>query len=370
MFDRRVAVFGPAYLDRVLRVDRPLVDPSHGPPIDQSVEGQWKFAETRALELIDPAGYALEIELPSDWPGPTGSVHLARPLRTGAVGRRFVRGLDWHDDLGGMGAGYAAALRGTLTSALGSGHDSMSQAISRKLAQHGVSHHPIRVAGHAADWTLLVTSGAFGDKLPIGFRGAHLALDLETLGALAARACDLRVVAALPNRVAARLLGTPSGGARLFAPAVRNMLDRDCAVSSFAAAIDVLCCNRAEWELLEDREMARCRLSILAVTAGPDGSTVYFTTPRGDPGRLHIPAFPRGRPPRDTNRAGEAFGATLIATLLDHGWSARSGVVEHGLMRLAAERAAAAAALVLDRTEFGFPDAHEVDEALRVGRIG
>ncbi len=100
---RQVAVFGPAYLDRVLRVDRPLIDPAHGPPLDQSVDGTWKFAGGRALEVIDPAGYTISIELPADWPGPFGTVELSRALRRRAHGPRVVRGVAWHDDLGGMG---------------------------------------------------------------------------------------------------------------------------------------------------------------------------------------------------------------------------------------------------------------------------
>ena len=36
---------------------------------------------------------------------------------------------------------------------------------------------------------------------------------------------------------------------------------------------------------------------------------------------------------------------------------------------LAAERASAAAALVLDRLDFGFPDASRIDAALRLGRV-
>ena len=274
MTSRRVAVFGPAYLDRVLRVDRPLTERALGPPLDQSVDGEWKFIENRALELIDPGGYTIEVVLPVDWPGPTGEVRLARALRTGASGRRVVHGLSWQDDLGGMGAGYAASLHGTLMSTLGPAAYPMSQKISLKLARLGLEHHPIRVPAHPADWTLLITSGAFGDKLPVGFRGAHASLDPEALAPLAVEPCDLRVVAALPNPLAARLLRAPGAVARLFAPALRNMLDRDCPVSSFAAAIDILCCNRAEWETLEDREMAGWQLSILVVTDGPAGSTV------------------------------------------------------------------------------------------------
>ena len=83
---------------------------------------------------------------------------------------------------------------------------------------------------------------------------------------------------------------------------------------------------------------------------------------------MKVPAFPRSHPPRDTNRAGEAYAATLLATLLDAGW--RPGVAERTLVEVAATRASAAAALVLDRPDFGFPTPEEIDEALRAGRVG
>ena len=49
-----------------------------------------------------------------------------------------------------------------------------------------------------------------------------------------------------------------------------------------------------------------------------------------------MPAFPRRQPPRDTNRAGESYAATLLSTLLDHGWDAASGVIDDDLIRTAA----------------------------------
>ncbi len=369
MTNRRVAVFGPAYLDRVLAVDGPLIDPSAGPPLDQSVEGAWTFGPENTLALIDPSGDTIAIELPADWPGPTGEIRLSRPICPSGCGRRHVNGLAWHDDLGGMGAGFAAALGGVLWSALGPLGDSMSQAIAGRLAQHGVTHRPLRVVDQPADWTLLVTSGPFGDKLPIGFRGCHERLDAESLVLAAGQPCDLRVVASLPNRLAGAALSAPGAKARLFAPAMRNVLDRDCSVAGFASAIDILCCNRLEWETLLDQREIAWAVSILVVTDGSAGSLVRFTTESGDPGRLQIPALPRERPPCDTNRAGEAYAATLVATLLDHGWDARAGVVEEGLIRLAANRASAAAALELDLVEFGFPGAEQIDAALRAGGV-
>jgi ribokinase len=321
------------------------------------------------LILVDPGGRSIALELPGDWPGPTGRILLASPLvepDRGPAWSRTAHAVSWHDDLGGMGAGYAAALGGALVSALGPENDPTSAAVARLLARHAIVHTPIRLDGHTADWTLLVTSGGFGDKLAIGFRGCHAVLRLEALAGGAA--CDLRVVAALPNPLAAAVLRQPGADVRFFAPAMRNMRDRDDPVGRFAENIDVVACNRREWERLEDREAVAWQVSILAITDGPRGSSVRFTTPTGEAGMVTVPAFPRAAPPGDTNRAGEAYAATLIATLLDSGWT--PGVAEESLVRHAAERAAAAAALVLDRLEFGFPEPAAIDAALRAGRVG
>jgi ribokinase len=359
--ERRVQVFGPAYLDRVLRVDRPLVAPGR-PPLDQSVEGAWTFGP--GLRFRDPAGATISVEPPPGWPGPTGVVDLAEPVGVGDVS---ARGVSWHDDLGGMGAGYAAALGGVLVSALGLDDDPMSRSILALMGRIGVQHRPIRVEATPADWTLLVTSGQFGDKLPVGFRGCHAAIGSLETSLIEAGACDLRVVASLPNRLAAQALRLPGRHTRFFAPSMRNMTDRVVPVAGFAEAVDVLCCNRREWESLEDREQVVWQVSVLAVTDGPAGSVVRFTTPQGEAGRLEVPAFPRVLRPRDTNRAGEAYGAEFVATLLDGGWT--SGVVDAELIRHASERASAAAALELDLAWFGFPTPDEVDAALRAGRI-
>ncbi len=274
--------------------------------------------------------------------------------------------MSWHDDLGGMGAGYAAALGGELHSALGPEDDPASRAVADLLARSGIAHRPIRVPDRPADWTLLITSAEHGDKLPIGFRGCHAAL-----GSLADRAgapCDLRVVAALPNRLAAEVLRAPGAGVRFFAPAMRNMLDREVPIVSFAE-ID----RRAQLQPPRVGISGRPRGGGLAPRRAGDHrralgepGAVHDAGGRPGPGaRRRVPAV---APPRDTNRAGEAYAAALVATLLDHGWT--SGVVEEPLARLAAERASAAAALVLDRGDFGFPDPSEIDAALRAGRVG
>jgi ribokinase len=319
--------------------------------------------------LHDPSGFEIAIDCPPDWPGPVGSIELNHVLRTGATGRRSVRGVAWRDDLGGMGAGFALALGGTLVSAIGSDSDPMSRSITGRLEAAKIPHRAIRGDDHSADWTLLVTSGGHGDKLAVGFRGCHAAIRPDQIDAALGDSCDALVVAGLPNPLAARLLKTSDSRLRVFAPAMRNMVDTECPVTAFAGSIDVLCCNRREWERLADREDVAWRVSILVVTDGPNGSTVRFTGPTGEPGRLMVPAFPRTRPPLDTNRAGESYASTLLATLLDHDWCPERGVVAPDLIGLAARRASAAAGLVLDRADFGFPSAGEIDAATGIGRI-
>ena len=361
MSSRITHVYGPAYLDRVIRVDRPI----HGEgkaALDQSVDGSWTFGE--GLALTDPAGTALDIDLPQDWPGPCGVVRLSYLLRRAEGGTIYVKGLSWHDDLGGMGAGYASALDGVLVSALGSESDPMSLAVEAHLQALKIWHRPIRIPDHPADWTLLVTSGPFGDKLPVGFRGCHASLQsLMDLGP-----CNLKVVASFPNRVVSEALRQPGARVRFFAPAMRNMMDRDCPLERFAEFVDILSCNRHEWESLEGREQVAWQVSLLAVTDGPRGSLIRYTTPDGEAGRLEMPAFPRNHPPLDTNRAGEAFGSALVETLLEAGWNP-SGGTDPDLVRLAAVRASAAAALILDHPDFGFPSSQEVDRAVEVGVV-
>ena len=360
---RKTLVFGPAYLDRVLKVDRPLVDPSLGGVIDRSAPGRWEDVGGRSdLLIIGLTEGDIRVELPPDWPGPVGKLRVG-PAGEGG-GPRTVRGDAWHDDLGGMGAGFARALGGTLHLPLGDDADPVNHRILGLLAGAGIDCRPLRVPGRVGEWTLLLTSGEYGDKLPIGFRDPGT---FDPIGHTPDEPCDLLVAASMTNRRAAAALAIPSARVRLFAPAMRNMTDTDPKVSAFTKDIDILCCNRTEWETLADREEVAWRVPILSITDGPRGAEVRYTTPTGEAGRLEIPAFPRTHPPRDTNRAGEAFASTFVTSLLDAGWSPDS--TPDDLIRLAAVRASAASALVLDRAEFGFPTDGEIERALREGIV-
>ena len=91
MASRRVNVFGPAYLDRVLRVGEPLVEGSSGPPIDQSSDGTWRFAPTSTgkIEVIDPAGSTLDDRRARRLAGPDGR-NSPDPNHPGACPRTAV----------------------------------------------------------------------------------------------------------------------------------------------------------------------------------------------------------------------------------------------------------------------------------------
>ena len=366
-------VFGPAYLDRVIRVGRPLLDPAtNAGVIDRSVDGRRLAGDPSVdglIHLVGPEDATLTIDPPDGWPGPWGSVAISRRFADrGALGswRRALRGVGWSEDLGGMGAGFAASLAGTLISALGPTDDPASRAIEGLLGQAGIRHEPVRIADHVADWTLLISSGPHGDKLAVGFRGCHAAwTDFEPWRE---RRCRVRVVAALPNRVAAWALGEPGfSQIRALFPNARNMLDRVDPLAGFADRFDFLSCNRGEWDDLGDQAGALDRVPIVAVTDGPRGALVRFVDEAGKQDQIEVPVFPRTRPIVDTNRAGEAFASTLLATLIEAGWT--PGPASADLIHRAAWRGSAAAALVLGRSDFGFPTLAEVGRAVALGRV-
>ena len=364
-----ILVFGPAYLDRVLRVDRPLLDPALGwPPLDRSVDGRWVAAEPAdSIRLVDPAGAAILVSPPDGWPALTGTIALARRLADRAepvpVPRR-VRGVAWVEDLGGMGAGFAASLGGTLISALGAEGDPTSRAIVARLDRAGIAHEPTRLATQSADWTLLISSGAHGDKLPIGFRGCHAAW--TDLARWADRPSQVRVAAALPNPLVRAALGGPARLRACF-PNSRNMLDGAEPITQWVDRVDFLSCNRGEWADLGAGAALLDGVPIVAVTDGPRGATVRFRSAAGGRGEIHVPAFRRTTPILDTNRAGEAFASTMLATLVATGWT--PGPVAPDLVRRAAWRGSAAAALVLGRADFGFATPGAIDAAVERGAV-
>ncbi len=377
---RGTLVVGPAYLDRVLRLDDPLVASEQGGPLDRSQDGRLvdkaeiEGIKPDLLTIADANRSRLVIAPPTGWPGPFGMIRLDDPLLADDLEPGWTRRLQataWEDDLGGMGAGYAAAFEGTLISAVGPPDDPVTLTIQHKLAEVStIAHSPI-VMNHPADWTLLVTSGRHGDKLPIGFRGCHAAL--ENLGGSPSlrEPADLLVVASLPNRLLKEALHRSHARIRLCAPALRNMRDRQPPLGMLADRIDILTCNQHEWDTLdvEDRRALERRVAVIAVTRGAEGVTVSARSGDGsDRAIVDRPAFPRRRPPLDTNRAGECFGATLARTLIEADFDPRVPPDPEAVAH-AATTATIGAALVLDRIDFGFPTAEQIEVARQRGFV-
>src|SRR4051794_283891 len=136
----RVHVFGPVYLDRVLRVDGPLR--SSG-PIDRSVQGRVEVEspDEGGLEIVAEGGRLLIDPLPESWPGPRGQV-LLDDTGLELDGDTSRKGVHWRDDLGGMGAGYAAALKGKLDFYMGDPWHWVSQQVKGLMEHYRVVGAP------------------------------------------------------------------------------------------------------------------------------------------------------------------------------------------------------------------------------------
>jgi ribokinase len=59
--------------------------------------------------------------------------------------------------------------------------------------------------------------------------------------------------------------------------------------------VDILSCNRREWEALDDRDRAEVarRVGVLAITDGPRGSRVRFRGEAGGWDEVRVAALPR-----------------------------------------------------------------------------
>ena len=315
---RRVQVFGPAYLDRVLRVDGPCSTRRSVPP--GSERRRPLGVRARAHDCVDPAGDVDRRRAPRRLAGPDRRGHaLAAPPGSsdrGVLAAESVRGVSWHDDLGGMGAGFAAAPRGR-AGRRPRARGRPDQPGRRRTPGAGRDRPPADPGRRTIPPTGRCSSPAagIGDKLPIGFRGCHAALRRRLPDAGARRRatsaswrrcrtgwrprpCAGR---ARPSGSSPRRCGTCSTGSSRCRGSPRRS-------TSSAATV-------SEWESLADREEVAWRVSILAITDGPRGSArPVHDARRARPGSSTVPAFPRTHPPRDTNRAGEAFAATLVTT--------------------------------------------------------
>lgn len=364
----KVLVYGPAYLDIVMRVGLPLVAQGHS-PIDKSVDGTLQHAPDlhQALELVDPSGKRLILTGLDGNRHPTGRLRLSHNLLDHPL--LSMPAIEVTESLGGMGAGYAAALGGELVSALSDIRDQPRDRIEQALQMNRVRHCPILIHGQATDWTLIVSSGRHGDKLPVGLRGCHAALRAADM--IQTGPWGVVLGASLHNALLAELLAHHADSLRVLAPAMRNCRDQLMPLGDLAGMADLISLNHHEWNELRpaDRQAWLHSDAIICVTQGPKGAHLSWVDPAGNRLTHHEPLFTRTMPPVDTNRAGEAFAAFLLRELIQQGWSKRSGPVTQEGLQWAARVGSAAAGLTVNRPGFGFPSVSELVSVIKLGQI-
>ncbi|MFM7315567.1 MAG: carbohydrate kinase family protein, partial [bacterium] len=262
------------------------------------------------------------------------------------------------EEIGGMGAGYAHLLDATLISCLPEKSCPIKNRIQYLIQANSISHQTILISNTETDWTLLVSSGRHGDKLPIGLRGCHDRL--KTTSAIPPGPyADVVVVASLRNELMLKLLKQHSGAIRMLSPALRNCYpdSNTITLDEMAEYAEILAVNRFEWLAMGESARTAWESSgaIISVTDGPGGATVSWRGPGGKRECHYEPAFPRSIAPVDTNRAGEAFSGTLLSELTKMGWPGRGHSPSREMIEKATKIASVAAGLTIQISGFGFP---------------
>ena len=370
MNDRKhlVLVYGPAYLDIVMRVGQPLVRSGHA-PLDKSVDGIFckNGKHQNELEIQDPSGNLLILSGLNSMKHPTGRLELSHSVLDSRA--MSVAVIEVVEELGGMGAGYAAVLGGRLVSALGSNHDLPRTMIESGLKRLGIEYSPVIIEGKPTDWTLIVSSGPHGDKLPVGSRGCHSELSASVMHQHGN--WELVVAASLKNELLFGVLESHPESLRVLVPAMRNCRDQQFPLRNLVGLADFISLNEHEWQELTplDRSAWWESKAILCVTRGPDGADIYWTDRSGIRQNFYQPVFPRSVPVVDTNRAGEAFASFLIQSLMAQGWSKTEMNITSEMVQRASLAGSAAAGLTIQLPNFGFPSAQEVARVLHKGVI-
>lgn len=310
MARNRPTIFGPAYLDVVLTLDRPLL--AGGPVLDQSLPAaRLTPRDDGVLEVVGPAGDRLVFQLPADQSEFAATCELCEPVLARTQPGRTVTGeypvANAVRQLGGMGAGYAKALGGLLRMPVGD--DAVGREVLQLLAIHEIDTVPALLPDCPSDTSLLLQSPQ-GDKLAIGVRRAMTRWQVTREDhALAAQASAL-VFCGAPNALTAAVLANAPDIPVMCAPALRNVCDRSVPLADLAAQIDYLALNALEWAQLDSAEEMRRQVPVITVTEGARGSRVLLGERE-----IRIPAVPF-EGPADTNRAGETYAATFFRTLL------------------------------------------------------
>jgi len=365
-------VYGPAYLDIVVRVDSPLI-PDKSRVIDHGSNGKFEpsysMSANQIIEITECFNQKLKIRgvhhnsICGHYKLNDASIQLIN---------HEMNAVKIEEDIGGMGAGYANLLNAKLVSCLPEKNCSIKNRIASLIQRNSITHQPLFIPRAQTDWTLLVSSGRYGDKLPIGLRGCH---DQFTSVSAIPHGPDedLVVIASLKNEFMLELLKLHHGAIRMLSPALRNCYPTSnvITIADMAPHAEILAVNRFEWLAMDESARHAWKISdaIISVTDGPGGAHVSWQA-LGDQREYHYePAFSRCIAPVDTNRAGEAFSGTLILELVRMGWSGRGHSPSREMIEKATKTASASAGLTIQIPGFGFPGREEILKTLQLGII-
>ncbi len=355
----RYLVFGPAYLDVVVETAQPLLPAEPALLLDQSLAAlRVTPRDDGLLAVIGPTGDRLRFPLPTHAAHAAASYHLAEPILARLQGSEAppVQGdyavARFLTQLGGMGAGYAAAFAGVLRAPFGTA-DTLPDVTARQvltwLAQQEMRVVPAFLPGCASDSSLVLLS-ARGDKLAIGVRQAMVRWRAgEDERALVA-AADALVFCGAPNALLAEVLSWRPPIPVMCAPALRNVCDTATPLAALAPGLHYLTMNALEWAQLAQRDALRRQVPAISITDGPRGSRIYCAE---DEIALAAPPF---HGTANTNRAGETYGSTFFKVLLAAQPDFfQRGRVEAAIALRAGQIATAQAARQLAIAGFAFP---------------
>jgi len=342
--DARPLVYGPAYLDLVVTIDRAFCTSQR---VDKSIKVNAVTPNTAgAIRLRGENGDDLHFPLPVEFHEYAADCYLCETvLNNDELISDSYRVISVKCQLGGMGAGYALALHGLLRHPLGT--DTRGEFVRDALQRNGVTALA-EISPGTSDLSLVILGAE--DKLTMGLRPRMTAWRATAEDIAHVSAASALCICGAPNALTAILLPHARNIPTMLAPSRRNIDDQVTPLADFAGAFSYLSLNRLEWEELPERQRWQRNTQVITITDGPHGCRVLL--PTGD--EFSLPALPHNGP-ADTNRCGETFAAAFFRTLLRESPTFHQHGVPPSLAMIAAEYALAQAAKQLDIFEFGMP---------------
>lgn len=306
-------IFGPAYLDMVIKVPGPIFSflPT---PFDQSLPVKSIILdESLTVLLKSDICDDLRILLPANSLRVGGEYHLREAIlsrRHGIECQPVVNTIQadaCYQQLGGMGAGFAKAFGGLLRMPLGD--DAPGQMLCKMLDDNKINAKPTILPGHASDSTLMIQS-ATGDKLAAGYRDALINWQASEDDYSIAENADYIIFCGAPNQFMTTILSHNIPAKIMCAPAMRNIDDENYQLADIAGKISYLAMNALEWANLRRRDEIISNIPLISITDGARGCDIYLH------GKSYFfPALPHPGPV-DTNRAGETYASSLWKAIM------------------------------------------------------